>query len=728
MKANGGDGKKVLKIDALLQDAEDLFYKDPAAAREAARKAALLAEDEQDHGALAWALYIGGRAETLFENRTAAREMLERALGLMKNSGDVSGEVLVLDALGACLFFSGETEAALDHLLYALSSAEHFGDEKVLMRIYCSMGLIYKQIKNPEWALRYLYKALFLAEKREEGAYRGLILLYLGEVYAELHDWDMAEEKLNDARALAEDSGARYLEAGLHLLKGGLEKARKSYASAARWFALGRELSDELGIPRLAGTACLEEGILYLQRRRWRKAYTLLRRACRIAEEQGLPDLLCRCYRYRAELAQRLQRYRRALFYFRRYHRMLAQRDLEKVRKRLEELVILYESEHAKNEAESFRHRNVELERSYKEIKIISEIGRDITSSLYPDEILEKAYENVRYLLEPIGFGIASYNRSDGELDYQYYVEREKRQPEFSITLESSEHSSAYSFRENQALMLNSPDEARSLGILMPERKGFTVRSLMHVPLRVGEELVGLISVLSSEEQAYREHHLNILQAVASYVAIALKNAQNHEALTELNRLVLSEKEDLEQAYHRINYLATHDPLTELPNRHLLMELLQRSLTMAEREQHRVGLLYLDLDRFKPINDTLGHDAGDRVLKSVADRMRSVLRSSDTVARVGGDEFVVVLNMVTDSAGPEKAARKLIDAVSQTVSMGGKEFDLGVSIGISLYPEDDATIKGLMGKADKAMYSVKQGGKNGYAFFAALPAEASGGD
>jgi diguanylate cyclase (GGDEF)-like protein/PAS domain S-box-containing protein len=173
------------------------------------------------------------------------------------------------------------------------------------------------------------------------------------------------------------------------------------------------------------------------------------------------------------------------------------------------------------------------------------------------------------------------------------------------------------------------------------------------------------------------------------------------------------------QAEQRVWHLAHHDALTGLPNRALLHDRLQQTLTQAVRAQNRVAVMFLDLDRFKAINDTLGHEVGDELLKEVAQRLRGAVRAADTVARLGGDEFVVILQEIADVDDAARVAEKIIAAFVPLVKIGKHEVRASTSIGIALYPEDGDAAYALMKCADTAMYHAKRGGRNQFHFFSA---------
>jgi diguanylate cyclase (GGDEF)-like protein/PAS domain S-box-containing protein len=171
------------------------------------------------------------------------------------------------------------------------------------------------------------------------------------------------------------------------------------------------------------------------------------------------------------------------------------------------------------------------------------------------------------------------------------------------------------------------------------------------------------------------------------------------------------------QSSERIHRLAHYDGLTSLPNRFLFNEFLEQALRKAERHDRQFAVLFLDLDRFKEINDAYGHDAGDAVLQEIAHRLRSSLRQSDKIARMGGDEFYVLIEDLHDGADAADIAGKLLEEALRPIRFNGCECSLSASIGIAIYPQDGATKDVLLRHADHAMYEVKQEGKNGYRFF-----------
>ncbi|WP_096778586.1 bifunctional diguanylate cyclase/phosphodiesterase [Zobellella denitrificans] len=168
----------------------------------------------------------------------------------------------------------------------------------------------------------------------------------------------------------------------------------------------------------------------------------------------------------------------------------------------------------------------------------------------------------------------------------------------------------------------------------------------------------------------------------------------------------------------QIHFLAHFDPLTGLPNRSLLVDRTRQAIQMARREQGSLALLFLDLDRFKSINDSLGHKVGDKLLVQVAERLRQFCREEDTISRFGGDEFILVLPL-TDADGAVHFAQRLLTVMTEPFRISKHDIRLSVSLGIALYPDDGLNFNELYHHADIAMYQAKEAGRNGYRFFTA---------
>lgn len=181
--------------------------------------------------------------------------------------------------------------------------------------------------------------------------------------------------------------------------------------------------------------------------------------------------------------------------------------------------------------------------------------------------------------------------------------------------------------------------------------------------------------------------------------------------------LVFHDVSSARKLSQQMSWQATHDALTGLPNRIMLIDYLESALEFAAQGGQTLAVMFLDLDRFKIVNDTLGHDVGDGLLREVAERLKEGLRGSDVVGRLGGDEFLIIASEIKDSNAVELMASRLLKVFHKPFTLGQSEFFASTSIGISMFPEDGTTPEVLMKKADSAMYRVKTQGKNNYGFY-----------
>jgi diguanylate cyclase (GGDEF)-like protein/PAS domain S-box-containing protein len=181
--------------------------------------------------------------------------------------------------------------------------------------------------------------------------------------------------------------------------------------------------------------------------------------------------------------------------------------------------------------------------------------------------------------------------------------------------------------------------------------------------------------------------------------------------------LVFHDVSSTKRMAERMSYLAEHDFLTDLPNRLLLTDRITQALSIAKRKSSRVAILYLDIDHFKKVNDTLGHEVGDQLLMALSHKLKACLRDMDTISRQGGDEFVVLLTEFDSPSTPANIANKLLEETNTLLQVGLHELNVSASIGIAMYPEDGTSPDALMRNADAAMYYAKSLGRNNYQFF-----------
>ncbi|HEY2629631.1 MAG TPA: PAS domain-containing protein [Usitatibacter sp.] len=254
-------------------------------------------------------------------------------------------------------------------------------------------------------------------------------------------------------------------------------------------------------------------------------------------------------------------------------------------------------------------------------------------------------------------------------------------------------------------------------------------------PETLGRTLNGWRLVYEEDEPSVREMIRSLVEGRERHATLRHRNYRkdgsviwvewhNSALRDEAGRVIsiLSLAQDVSsriQAEERLQYMATHDGLTGLPNSVLLNDRLDAALSRATRAKRRVGVMFLDLDHFKDVNDTLGHRVGDALLKELARRIRGALRQSDVLARISGDEFVVVLEDLPDEGSPERVARMILDEVRRPFQVEGNEIHVSGSLGLALHPEDGTDAETLLKNADAAMYHAKELGRNGFRNFSA---------
>ena len=246
------------------------------------------------------------------------------------------------------------------------------------------------------------------------------------------------------------------------------------------------------------------------------------------------------------------------------------------------------------------------------------------------------------------------------------------------------------------------------LGLIVSSMLGFMLAiKLQKIISKPVEQLATVMNSVSQD----KDYSRRIVNNRIDEMGILIENFNN--MLTQIQH----RDHELSNQRKHLDHLAHHDCLTGLPNRLLFRDRLSHALSRSQRSGNKVGLLFLDLDRFKNINDTLGHDIGDIVLQLVTRRLKDQVRDEDTLARLGGDEFVLVAEEIRDARSLSLVADKILHSMAEPFTINDQELFISTSIGISVYPEDGDSVENLMKCADVAMYRSKEIGRNTYRFF-----------
>jgi diguanylate cyclase (GGDEF)-like protein len=355
------------------------------------------------------------------------------------------------------------------------------------------------------------------------------------------------------------------------------------------------------------------------------------------------------------------------------------------------------------------------LQKRLREMELLNRVMAAVTSTLEPTRILTITCSELAIELGLPQAAVALLNDEASALTVVAEYCREGHPPALGTVIPvAGNPSTEYVLQHRLPLQLeNAQTDPRTARMHEREKARGTV-SLLIVPLVSHDRVIGTLGLNAIDYRLFTAEEIALAQNVAAAVAQRLENARLYAAMQgELLERRQSEKA-LRASREALHYLAYHDALTRLPNRALFYERLRQALARAARSGQEVVLLYLDLDNFKEINDTFGHDTGDLLLQEVAARLSGCLRQSDTAARIGGDEFTIILQ---DVARPDEAAHvaeKILDLLASPFTIHGKQLSITASIGLSTCPAANADIEEIIRQADLAMYRSKDTGKNSF--------------
>ena len=349
-----------------------------------------------------------------------------------------------------------------------------------------------------------------------------------------------------------------------------------------------------------------------------------------------------------------------------------------------------------RNEAElEVRRLNAELQENVRQQAAIAQLGQLALSDISLTALLDEAVELTQKTLGVEYTKILEYLPESDELFFRAGAGWKKGWVH-AVRFQSGPHSHG-GFTLSQGEPVIAPNLATEKRFkITPLLEKHKVVSSVSVIIRNNDQVWGTLGAHTTSERTFSTDDLSFLQSVANVLALTI---------------------DRLQAEERMRYQAFHDTVTGIPNRALLEDRLEVEIARAERNMSKIGLLFLDLDHFKYINDSLGHMAGDSILKEAASRLQSCARTGDTVARFGGDEFVMIIPDIETSDDVEQLAKRVIQTFKKSFTLESRELTVNTSIGIALYPFDGDDAETLIKNADTAVYRAKEMGRNGYRFY-----------
>ncbi|GJL74277.1 MAG: hypothetical protein NMNS02_03830 [Nitrosomonas sp.] len=342
--------------------------------------------------------------------------------------------------------------------------------------------------------------------------------------------------------------------------------------------------------------------------------------------------------------------------------------------------------------ATSFNVMTARLGNQFETLTALSEIDREILSGLNIEKIAKQVLLYLRKTVSSEFASISVFNHDCPEKTSIYILDEQSGQ------LQILQHEVSNELREplvnNLKWFWISGEQAQQL--IQNEKLNSAIEHFFVLPLNWQNQIVGFISLGFHESISWQETEINRIQDYADRVAVALFSKNREELLLRQARI---------------------DSLTGLPNRFLFMEQLQKEIAQTQRTERKLAIFYIDLDRFKKVNDSYGHATGDKLLCEAGERLRHCVRESDTVARLGGDEFAVIISELDSERHVITIAEQAVSTLAAPFVVDGEENIIAASIGIAIYPQDGRNIADLMRHADIAMYRSKEENGNQYLFF-----------
>jgi len=338
---------------------------------------------------------------------------------------------------------------------------------------------------------------------------------------------------------------------------------------------------------------------------------------------------------------------------------------------------------------------------TYKK-NLIQKCCYSISEAIYQADDLDTLYKEIHYAVSEItntnNFYISIANWEKKNISFPYFIDKYDKAPK---TRTFKNGLTEYVLKSGESILLDELSYDNFLKEKSVVVHGKRCVNWLGVPLKLNNnKTIGMIGIQSyNDSNMFHKQDLKILELVSNQIATAIKR----------------KKDDI-----TIHKQAHYDALTGLTNKALFYDRLDHAILQAQRQEEVLAVLFLDIDDFKNINDTMGHAAGDKLLKIVANIIKSTVRKSDTVSRWGGDEFCILLPSIKNNEGIFKLCDRILNKSFKGIKLLNKKVDINASIGISLFPNDGESPEEVLDNADKAMYNSKQSGKNQYKMFSSL--------
>ena len=703
------------KIDRSNEKAWMELDCDPSGCLSEINKCLLQSKDVQYNKGIGEALVNRGKMNFHLLNYQQALSDFQEAGRFFSDVDWSVGKIRLYGLRGQVNAALGEFRKAIECYEESLIGSRICNNAELEVNIQANLGQTYLNIQEYSKAIPFFEE---LERKLLKSDHWGLLTAYngLAETYLGLNNCQTALEYAQKALETEHSDRDRIKMIESLEIKGRVLAELGQNDEAVKTFQAAITLCDLVSHKAGKAQALYSLGKAYLTIGLYDYAIREIQLATAQFEELESKTFLAKAYKSLALAYEKKEDFEQALLYHKLYFTYHTELLKKENAKKIENLYIARELERIEEKAQRLAVSNSRLVEENTRMKTLIEIGQEITSSLDLNRLLIPLYDRVKTLMQNDCFGIGSYIERDKVINNEFFIVNGKKIKSKAVPLDPEKSLSAWCIVKGKDIFIDDiGKEWRDYVNIKPNGSLNDSSSIIYVPLSVEDRILGFITVQSKQKNAYTEVDLGALKILSAYVAIAMDNARIHNEVQKLYGDIVKEHKDLEASYRDIESIAVRDKLTGLYNRQFLEQLIDSEFSNTEHQPFCV--LYLDLDCFKPVNDMYGHFIGDLALKEIANRLQGCMRESDELVRIGGDEFVAIMRRNKNKNAAGRVAEKIIHEIKKPVIIDDIEASLGVSIGISIYPDDGHNIKDLIKKADNAMYSVKRSGKFSFKFY-----------
>ncbi len=351
--------------------------------------------------------------------------------------------------------------------------------------------------------------------------------------------------------------------------------------------------------------------------------------------------------------------------------------------------------------------------------RFIHRTGREIISEFESPDFFTVIFKKLARLIKTDYFCIGTYSSNTLKMDI-FSSKYDIHKSEITETIETNSSCFIYALKNRKNVYTGNCKKDLKQYVntrYSLDNIDVNINSALIIPLVFNDQVQGEAALLDRKKNAFPFIRKYLFLSISKYITIALKNRKLINRNRELLSCIEEDKNKILKAKQEVEYLAQHDPLTNLPNRLYLNEFLNQAIKKSNRTGKKLAVIFIDMDNFKEANDTYGHQTGDKVLIAAANRFKNLLRESDIVIRFGGDEFIIILEDINSNDDVKQVTGKILSTCTSPVLTETADLSLSFSIGISIYPDNGSSADELIRKADIALYNVKNREKGNWEFY-----------